>query len=94
MHRFILEHNGDDNSPESILKILDPKTPDETKEFQHERECMHKFLSKNFALYRVELAIAESYLSEYFQYINNHPQGGKRPGTGGKRKGAGRKPKK
>lgn len=55
---------------------------------------MHKFFSKNFAFYRWELAMAESYLSEYYQYQDTHSHGGKRPGTGGKRKGAGRKPKK
>lgn len=93
VHRYIIEHNGDDKSPESILEILDPETPDEQDYFKHERKCMHKFFSKNFALYRIELALAESYLSEYYQYLDNHPHGGKRPRTGGKRRGAGRKPK-
>ena len=94
VQRYVIEQRGNDKSPESILEILDPETPNETEEFKFERKCLHKYFAKNFALYRTELALAESYLSEYYNYIDTHPQGGKRPGTGGKRPGAGRKPKK
>lgn len=93
VHRFIIENGGDDKTPEGILKELDPETLNESDEFKYERDCLHKLFSKNFGLYRLELALAESYLSEYYQYMATHPHGGKRPGTGGRRKGAGRKPK-
>lgn len=93
VHRYIIEQNGDDKSPESILEKLDPETPNEAEEFRIERNCLHKLFSKNLALYRLELALAESYLSEYYQYRDTHPHGGKRPGAGGKRNGSGRKPK-
>ena len=65
--KYINDHGGDPYSPASILKILDPCTWDETEEERYERECLHKFFAKNFALYRFELATAETFLSQYYK---------------------------
>ena len=94
VYRYIKEHGGNAQSPASILEILDPCAPDESEETRKERGCLHQFLAKNFALYRLELALAEAFLSEEYAYKDAHPRGGKRPNSGGARPGAGRKPKK
>lgn len=65
--KYIKDHGGDPYSPASILNTLDPCTVGETEEERYERECLHKFLAKNFALYRFELATAETFLSQYYK---------------------------
>ena len=65
--KYIKDYGGDPYSPDSILNTLDPCTVGETEEEQYERKCLHKFFAKNFALYRFELATAETFLSQYYK---------------------------
>lgn len=92
--RFIKEHNGNPLSPQSILAIMDPETSDETEYFRQERKLLHDFLARNFGLYRLELAKAEIFLSDFYAQKDAQKRGGKRPNTGGARPGAGRPKKK
>ena len=91
--KYIEEHDGDPNSPESVLEILDPFTRSEEQNGKEARMTLHKLFTKNFALYFPELAVAETFLSEYNAQWSGRTHGGKRPNSGGARPGTGRKPR-
>ena len=87
---FILKQSGNLHSVESILPILDPHMMDETAEEHAARETLHAFLVKNFWFYRIELALAETWLAAYAEFYADRKHGGPRSNSGGKRPGAGR----
>lgn len=78
--RYIQEKGGDPNLPESVLEILDPSTQIEETEGKELRIKLHKLLAKNFGLYFQEIAMAETFLSEYNQQWDGRTHGGNRRG--------------
>lgn len=78
--RYIQENGGDPDSPESVLNILDPFTQIEERSGKELRIKLHKLLAKNFGLYLQEIAMAETFLSEYNQQWDGRTHGGKRRG--------------
>ena len=75
---------------DSVLMALSPSLAGETQEERQQRKALHAILCKNFWLFRIDLALAETWLSHYQQQYGNRTHGGARANTGGKRIGAGR----
>lgn len=91
--QLILDNGGNSDSAESAIAILDPHMQDEIPEEHTARATLHTFLAKNFWYYRQELALAETWLTQYATLYADKKHGGPRANSGGKRPGAGR-PKK
>ncbi len=95
VQQYIIDNNGNIESPESIVSILDPFTMYELQNsFTKPREQLHNALALNFSYYRLELATAEAWLEYYNQQNREKKHGGARKNSGGKRPGAGRPRKK
>ena len=68
MQQYIIDKNGNSESPESIVSILDPFTAYEFQNnFTKPREQLHNALALHFSYYRLGLATAEAWLEYYNQ---------------------------
>lgn len=76
--RYIQKEGGIPNLPESILEKLDPFTEKEKLLGMDLRKKLHELLAKNFGLYFQEIAMAETFLSEYNAQWDGRTHGGSR----------------